>query len=201
MHSSDIDSLFQRAKEGDKDAYWTLYQEFVRRANIIAIGTIKSIPNYNGISDDFCDLIDELFFKTYKEYKPDKGSFSVFINSTLQRRLVGAIKKEIAEMKMYLVNIDYDNFDINCIEQLADPDQKPMPAELAIQNFKQKISSPNKHKTLNERIRDKVLLLQFAGYSNNDICNYLKISYSTLRRLQRKIRADKEINNIKLDLK
>ena len=201
MRSSEIDSLFQRAKQGDKDAYWTLYQEFVRRANIIINATIKATPKFTGFPEDFCDMIDELFFKTIKEYNFRYGPFSKYLNKALQWRLVTLIRKYIAETQIYRVDIAYDDIDAESIEQLADPNQSNMPTELAFDNFKAKIASPNRHKTLEQRQKDKILLLQYAGYSYKEICKYLKIPYSSLRRIVEDMRTDKDIMSIKLDLK
>jgi Fic family protein len=84
---------------------------------------------------------------------------------------------------------------------LADPDQQPMHKEIAHNNFKLKISSPNNHKRKDKRIIDKILLLQYAGYKNKEICKHLKMTYAQLRRYLDKMKNDDELINFKIDLK
>ena len=201
MQSQYFDSLFVRAKNGDYDAYWKLYEEFVRRANIVIKSTIKNTSNYVGITEDFCGMIDDLYFKIIKEFVPEKGSFSAFINSVIRKRLIPAVRKEINLKQMYIADINFDDVDINSIEHIADPHQKPISAEIALKEFKLKIASPNTHKTQEERLKDKILLLEFAGFSYIEMTKLLKVPYSSLRRIAEEVRTDKDLKNIKLDIK
>ena len=201
MHSSDLDVFFHLASQGDKDAYGMLYQKFIERANSVIFTTLRGSSNYKSITEDFCVLIDELFFKAINEYAEEKGLFSSFADWILARRLVPQVKKYINDMQTYVTNIDYEDEDIDCIELLADKDHNSMASDIAMNDFKLKIASRNKHRSREERLKDRILLLQYAGYPNTEICKLLNLTYSTLRRLSRDIKTDEDIANIKLDLK
>ena len=201
MQMSGFDDLFRFANSGDKDAYWELYQKFVDKAYTITIRTIKTTKNYPGIYEDFCGIIDELFFKAIKEYNPEKAPFSAFIDYILNTRLVMAVKKYLSELAIFTTDYIFDNSDIKSIELVGDPNQKTMPVELALRDFKARVASPNNKKSQREKLYDRVLLLQYAGYPNNEISRILNMSYSTLRRLLKEIKTDVSLNNIKLDLK
>lgn len=201
MLKNRIDAFFHMASYGDKEAYSQLYKEFVKRANTIINSTIKTYSQFKGIAHDFCDVIDDLFFKAINEFGPEKGSFSSFVDYLLSRRLLPLVKKEVSDIQTYIADIDFDDEEVKTIDLLPDPNQSKMADEIAVKNFKQTIASPNSHKTQAQRTRDKVLLLQYAGYKNTEICKILNITYAQLRRISDKAKKDEDISNIKLDLK
>ena len=202
MVKHDIDRYFHMATHGDNEAYKLLYKEFVNRANIVIHNTIKTNSKFTGIPADFCDVIDDLFFQAINEFEQEKKSFSAYVDYLFSHRLVGAVKTEIHRIQSYMTDVDYtDDEEVKSIELLSDPTQPSIQNELVLEDFKQTIASPNKHKPKNKRIRDKVLILQYAGFKNNEICKALKITYPQLRRILMKMEKDEEITNIKLDLK
>lgn len=201
MRNDPINAYFHLASHGEKEAYNSLYKEFVNRANKKIKNTTRANSNFLGFSGDFCDLIDELFFKAINEYGPEKGTFHSFVDFLLSRRLVPEVKKKIYLIQSYTMDIDFDDEDVNSIEYIQDPNHTSLTDDIAVLDFKQMIASPNAHKTREKRLRDKVLLLQYGGYKNKEICEILKITYAQLRRVLEKARGDDDLNNIKLDLK
>lgn len=201
MHTNDIDAFFHMASHGDKEAYKTLYGLFVERANKLVTATIKRNSNFRGFPGDFCGLIDELFLKAINDYETEKGTFSTFVNWLLDRRLRNAVLQEIIEIQAYTKTIDYADIDYDEIETLPDSDSMIITDQIALNDFKLKISTPNVHKTQDERQRDRVLLLNYAGYKMVEISQILNMSYSTVKRILDKAREDEDLYNIKLDLK
>lgn len=201
MHTNDIDAFFHMASHGDKEAYKTLYGLFVERANKLVTATIKRNSNFRGFPGDFCGLIDELFLKAINDYETEKGTFSTFVNWLLDRRLRNAVLQEIIEIQAYTKTIDYADIDYDEIETLPDSDSMIITDQIALNDFKLKISTPNVHKTQDERQRDRVLLLNYAGYKMVEISQILNLSYSTVKRILDKAKEDEDLYNIKLDLK
>ena len=198
---SNLDKYFHMASHGDKEAYQLLYKEFVDKANSVVRTTIQNYSKFQGIPEDFCDVIDDLFFEAINEFEQEKKSFSTYVDYLLSHRLVGAVKSEIHRIQTYIADIDYDDSEVKAVELLPDPDHSSMAGELAIMRFKAEIATPSSHKTKEQRLRDRVLTLLYAGYKNKEICDKLNITYAQLRRVLEKIEDDEEINNIKLDLK
>jgi len=201
MHKNDINKFFHMATHGDKEAYKLLYKEFVNRANLVVLNTVKNNSNFSGFPGDFCDLIDDLFFKAINEYEPEKRSFSSYVDYLFSHRLANAVRSEIHDIESYIADVDYEDENIKSIELLSDPQQPTLQNEIAMNNFKVLVASPNKHKSKDRRLRDKVLTFKYAGYNNQEICNKLNLSYSQLRRILVKAEDDDDIANIKLDLK
>ena len=201
MQKNDIDTFFHMASHGDKEAYKMLYKEFLKRADYVVANTIKNNSNFQGFPRDFGELIDDLFFEAINTFTNEQKTFSSYVDYLLSRRLVYAVKNEIHMIQSYIADIDYDDEDVKTIELLPDPQQPSLQSEIAINDLKLIIASPNKHRTKDRRQRDKILTMKYAGYSNKEICDALKISYSQLRRILVKAEDDEEIANIKLDLK
>ena len=201
MHKNNIDAFFHLASHGNKEAFNLLYEEFVGRANSVIKSVIKRNSNFKGFPEDFCDLIDELFFKAINEYEPERGRFSSFVNWLFDVRLTTAVLKKIIDIKTYVKTLDNDEDELDEIENFPDLCSLPITNQIALNNFELKISSQNNHKNQYEKRRDKILTLVYAGFTKNEICKKLKISYSSLRRFLDKIKDDEDINNIKLDLK
>ena len=201
MHTNDIDAFFHMASHGDKEAYKTLYGLFVERANKLVTATIKRNSNFRGFPGDFCGLIDELFLKAINDYETEKGTFSTFVNWLLDRRLKNAVLQEIIEIQAYTKTIDYEDINYDEIEALPDSESMIITDQIALKDFKLKISTPNVHKTQDERQRDRVLLLNYAGYKIVEISQILNMAYSTVKRILDKAKEDEDLYNIKLDLK
>ena len=201
MANNTFDLYFHLASHGNKEAYNLLYEAFIQKANLVVISTFKNNSKYMGFSDDFCGIIDDLFFYAINNFEPEKTSFSTFVDYLLYHKLVGAVKSEIHRIQTYVAEIDFDDNDVNGIELVSDPIQPSIQSEILIKNFQLSIASPNKNKTQKRRLRDRVLILQYAGYKNKEICEKLKITYAQLRRIYEKMKDDEELLNIKLDLK
>lgn len=201
MLKKQIDAYFHLASHGDNEAYKLLYKEFVGRANYVIKQTVKNNSQFRGFSGDFSDLIDELFFEAINGFEPEKKTFSAYVDYLFAHRLVGAVKSEIHCIQNYIADIDFEDESIKSIEMLSDPVQPSVQNEIALMNFEATIASPNRHKTKERRLRDKVLTLQYAGYKTKEICDALGLTYSQLRRILNLIKEDDEIINLKLDLK
>ena len=200
MHFSEINAFFHLASQGDQEAYEQLYWLFVRRAKFIIRSTIELSSNFSGNPYDFSDLIDKLFFEAINNYEAERGQFCVYCDYLISKRLANVVKQTLYDDQIYRADMEYSDDD-QFMDRLADPDSNNMLSEIVIDDFKYKIASPNKHKSKERRIRDKVLMLQLAGYSNKEICQKMNMTYSSLRWLVDKARDDEDLINLKLDLK
>ena len=202
MHFINLDAYFHLASQGDTEAYKILYLEFVRKAKIITKATLKNPSNFPVIPEDFSDFIDVLFFRAINEYDGERGSFSWYVDYVISVRLEKRIKKAIAENP-----IDYDFCDLDflqesdCIDLLADPNQKPIVEDVAVSSFKYRLASPKEHRTRKEKMRDKIILLQYAGFKNTEIAKKLNLTINEFRGYLKGIKKDDKIVNLKLDLK
>ena len=91
--------------------------------------------------------------------------------------------------------------DFNVLDNIPDPNQLEVSSDLAINNFKYSISTPKRHLNQTERLQQKILLLQYAGYSNREICEKLKLTKAVLRYQIALIKQQDTMLNLKLDLK
>jgi len=202
MHYRNLDAYFHVASHGDPEAYKILYQEFVCKAKYVIKSTLRNSLNFPVIPEDFSEYIDYLFFKAINEYDPERGSFSWYVDYVVKLRLEKKVQKAIAENQ-----IDYDVFDLendsdlDAIEFLADPCQKTIVEDLAIADFKLKIASPREYHTRKDKLLNKILLLQYAGYKNAEIARLLGMTINELRSYLKLIQNTKQVVNLKLDLK
>lgn len=201
MEKMNMDSLFHMATHGNKEAFNQLYIQFVNRANRLVKSIIRKDTNFKGFSEDFCDFIDDLFFVAINEHIPQQGSFSSFTNFLLNTRLRHVVLKHIIDVKRYTQEISYDDSEDNEIENIADPDQVPFVDQITLDDFGLYIASPSHHKSVYQRRRDKIIALSYAGYKRTEICKIMKLPYTVVRGILEKARDDKELSNIKLDLK
>ena len=201
MHFTKLDAYFYMAAQGDPEAFEYLYEEFsVRAKNMIKI-ILSLSPNYARNPEDFYYLIDNDFCYVLNTYYPEKGYFSNYVDYFCKTRFAGRIKELLVDEVTNLADFDKNLDQMTSIERMPDPNQIPMSSELAISNFKYKIATPRKDKTNLQRITDKIILLQYAGFSNAEICKHLKMTYSQLRTVLSRIHEQRDIINLKLDLK
>ena len=201
MHLLNIDAYFHLASKGNKEAYNTLYQIFTKRAKLIINSKIHSSPNYTGIPEDFTDLIDKYFFQTINEYDVDRGSFSNYVDFVLATRLAPKVESLlIANVNTY-ASLDDEFGDSNAIECIEDPNELPMSTTIALNSFKQIVASPNFHLSNEERLHQKIMMLQYAGYKDTEIQKYLKLTPGELRGHIKRIQNKGEMLNLKLELK
>jgi len=202
MHFSRMDAYFHLASHGDKQAYMLLYEEYHSRAESVTRITLSNYANSPVIPADFIEYVDFLFLKILNEYEPERGSFSWYTEYVLQTKLAGKITQVVgaAGSSRILLN-DYGEDNYLSIEDFADPNQTPIASDLAIENFKYKIASPEKVKNKDAKIKNKILLLLYAGLKNTEICRKLNMTMGDLRGYLRRIKEDDDMINLKLDLK
>ena len=181
MHFSKMDAYYYLATQGDSEALSNLYKEFLQKAKQLTSTYLKSCPNYSGNPDDFWVFVDKMFFRMLNEFEPEKGQFCTFLEYVISKRIGGQVITELTNNASTYVDISGDMEGKGGIESVADPNQIPIISDIAMSNFKYQISSKSRSKTKTERMRDKILLLQYSGYSNLEICEYLKITYGQLR--------------------
>ena len=189
------------AAQGNKDAFDELYGQIVNRSTEIIYLELHKIPNLTGNLDDFSDYIDYLFFKIVGEYDSDRGAFSAYVDYVLNHRVAFKVQKDIIDGLSLYTSLDRSFDDLKSIELLADPNQKPIPQDIAIKNFRYKLASANKPLNVKQRMRNKILLLQFAGYTYDEICKELHITKGELRGHIKKIKEDDELINFNLEMK
>jgi len=202
MHFSNLDAYFHLASQGDQEAYKILYEEFVNKAKYVLRSTLRNSLNIPVIPDDFSDYIDSLFFKAINEYDPERGSFSWYVDYLINRRMEDQAIKAIVRNKVDYDYLDYEELmETDCADYLPDPDQKSMSEYLAVENFKYKLASPKEHRTRKEKLEDKIMLLQYAGYKNVEIAKKFNMTINELRGHLKNIQKDEKIVKLKLELK
>ena len=201
MHYPKLDAYFHVAAHGNKEAYQKLYAEFKKRAETCIQVTVSQMANFIGNPVDFTDLIDILFFKVINEYDIKRGTFSNYVDYIFSHRLVFKVQEILISYANQIADVDRMLDDSKAIEALSDPNQRTIPDEIAIKDFKARISSPNKNKKFVERITDKVMTLQYMGFTNKEIRQLLKLTNSQLRTHIERIRNDKKVVNFKLEMK
>ena len=149
---------------------------------------------------DFSDLIDSLFFKLINEYNFDRGSFSNFMEYTFSHRLTSKVQSVAFAYQNQIAAIGSNN-DFQTIETLADPTQRTIQEEIALNNFKKRISTPNRNKTIADRTIDRILAMQYVGLSAKEICEILKLTPAKYRTYIKKIQDDNRVINFKLEMK
>ena len=200
MHFSDLDAYFHMATQGDTEAFTTLYNEINEKARK-QIRLIKNSVNFTGNSIDFTELIDRMFFKILNEFDSDRGTFSSFVEFVLSNRFAARVKTVFANNSSTYASLNNAFEDTTPIEALSDPNQVSMRDDIAINQFKYRIASKGRSRSNLQRLRDKIVILQYAGYSNIEICKLLKMSYSQLRTHLIHIKKHEDVINLKLELK
>lgn len=201
MHFTKLDAYFYMAAQGDQEAFDYLYKEFYFRARHTIRVLLGNQPNYPGNPEDFEDLIDSYFCSVVNNFDPIRRTFSSYMDYVCKVRLTNQVKDIIIRFIQKTAELEPFFDEITPVEAIQDPNQIPMTSDIAINGFKYKIASPRKDKTNLQRIRDKIILLQYAGYSNLEICKHLHMTYSQLRTHLSHIKEQRDIINLKLDLK
>lgn len=200
MHFSKLDAFFHVASQGSHEAYELLYNEYLYRAkikiNLISDNRLK----FTGFNEDFHQVLDEIFLNILNDYDSTKGSFTYFVDYVLNLRLPPKVISELQRRsRNYQVkNEDGEDMDI---EDFADPYQSPITTEVAMENFKLRVSSSNKHESNKTRIVNKVIMLKYVGFNNREICECLKITDAHLRKYLEIAKKSKDNEEFKLDLK
>ena len=201
MQLLNIDAYFHLASKGNKEAYNNLYKLVKKRAYSIINAKINSSAKYTGIPDDFADLADKYFFQMINEYDCDRGSFSNYVDFVLTTRLAPKVEALlIANLNTY-ASLDEDFGENTAIECIEDPNELPMSTNIAVNKFKQIIASPNFRLSNEERLHQKIMMLQYAGYRDTEIQKYLNLTPGELRGHISRIQRKGEMLNLKLELK
>ena len=201
MHLSHLDAYFHAASHGDKEAFEELYQMFRKRALNYVLVALHEIQKYTGISKDFLDYIDSLFFKTINDYDLDRGTFSNYVDYVFKTRLIPKIQKMVVDNINRYVSLDESFDDNKAVELLADPDALPISKQIAKDNVQLRMSSNNKRISNTDRLRNKIMLYEYAGYSKVEICKELGITIGELRGHLSKLKEDDEMINFNLEMK
>ena len=189
------------AAQGDKESFDLLYSLFKKQADVIINLTMSKIANLSKNPVDFTDFIDYLFFRSIKEYDPDRGSFSNYVDYVFKIRLCTKVQEEAIDYANMYAEIQSEDVEELSVETMIDPQQKTIQHEVAIKRFKSSISSPNRYLNKNERVRNKILMMQYVGYSNTEICKELNITPGILRGHLEKLKKDNRVVNLKLEIK
>ena len=201
MHFTRMDAYYHLTTLGDHEAYQILYSEFLNKARNLIRLIGKSCSNFTVNPGDFSQFIDSLFFRAINEFNPLKGTFSSYVEFIFSYRLTDYVRNKLIQEANTFAPIENSFGEACSIELIPDPNQPSITTELIKNNFTYKIASKRNNKTFVERITDKILLLQYAGYKDSEICRALKISVAKLRKYKKLIENNDEIVNLKLDLK
>lgn len=201
MKCISLDAYFHMAAHGDEGAHQILYNYFKSRANQFIKIALDKMPKYQVNPADFADFVDILYFKILNDYDPNRGSVSNYIEYVLNRRLVPKVQQILIEESEQYTNFNEQRECNEPIETYADPNQKSFLEDIAINDFKLKISSPGNKKSNFKKMRDKILAMSYAGFTIKEICNELNITVSEYRWLLKKMKEDPDIINFKLEMK
>ena len=201
MHFSKMDAYYHMASQGDPDGFEELYKEFTAKASNLIKIHIRSYQIYTRNPEDFSDIVDKIFFRIINEYDPERGSFSSFVEYIFGVRLAGRVKTMIFELLNLCDGIPQVIDEIVDADAIPDENQTSYQTEIALSSFKLRIATPSSSKTRKERERDRIILLRYAGYNYQEICKIMKIDYNELRYNLELMKNDKEIANLKLELK
>jgi len=202
MRFTRMDALFHMASHGDKEAYSSLYNEIVRKANTIIKSVARNQLNFSVNPGDFLEIIDETFFDLINEYDSGKGPFSAFVEYLLSIRFVGKIKRQMLRIQCtYIDSYETEREEGLDMELFADPNQLDMISDIAINNFELRISSPQNKGKYKDRMVNRVLLLLYSGFKIDEICETLKITRGEYRGIIKYMNSKSSIKNLRLDLK
>lgn len=201
MHLLNADAYFHLASKGNKEALNTLYDIVIKRAHYIIKSKLRNSPKFSGNPDDFSNLVDKYFFQIINDYDSSRGSFSNYIDFVLETRLSAKVESNLISQAMLYAPLGNEEEDSSSLEWFADESETGMPSTIAMNSFKQMISSPSLKMGVEERIHQRIMMLQYAGYKNIEIAKILKITPGELRGHIKRIQEKDEILNLKLDLK
>ena len=201
MHFINLDAYFYMVTQGDQEAIKVLYNLYLKRATKLLKMCLDSDANYAENTEDFSLLTDKLFFEMLNEYDPEKGAISSFLEYKINNKLFPQVISHLAVHVNRYIRFEEIFSDCDIVENISDPKQTSIQTDIVVKNFKYRIASKTRNKSNRERTRDKVLLLQYAGYTNTEICQVLGLSYSQLRTYIKNMQKDKAIVNLKLELK
>lgn len=201
MQGPGLDAYFYLSSQGDKEALEKLYDKFVSSAYTYIRLAICSVPNSHVNPKEFSNLVDNLFFKILNEFDTSRGYFSVYVDYVLSLRLMNKIKAILIERSINNITRSVTPDELDLLDNLSDPDEAELSKTVALNNFRYKISSNNNHKSAEKRTRDRILLLQYAGYTQKEICKKLNITLGVLRGYLSRMKNDDDLINLKLELK
>lgn len=201
MQFSKLDAYFHLSAHGDKKTFVLLYKSFASRCEKFVRHIVRQIVNLPGIPVDFAEMIDDLFFKIINEYDFSRGSFSYYVEYVLNIRFSVKLQRVVISVQNSLAFEFFDEKELPLVESTADPNQMPIVSDIAIDNFRAYIASPKRFKRKEDKIKNDVILLLYAGLSNLEICKKLDLTRGEFRGYMKRINEDQSIENLKLDLK
>ena len=201
MHFCNMDAYYHMATKGDAGAFHELYIIFHKKSKLIIKESIDLYREFSVNSYDFYDLVEETFQQLINDYDSERGSFSTYLEYILSNRFAINVRTILYNyVNMFVPPLEWNGGDRD-IDQFCDEDSASIASEITLNSFKQKIASRNKYKTQTTRIHHKIMLLQYAGYKNSEICKILNMTYSQLRTIRSQMQDDEEVINLKLELK
>lgn len=202
MSSLNMDALFYLSAQGDEEAKRWLYLYFRKKALKILADLISKYSKLPGIYGDFDAIIEENYLIALRDYEYDKGSFSWFTKTLLDKRLEYVIFDNNSKTYANCISINEELYEgISYEDTIEDRDIRPMNAEIAINNFKYVISSPHKSMTKKDRLKSRILMMRYAGYKDVEICKVLNITIGKFREIAKTFKDDEDLINFKLELK
>ncbi len=202
MHFTNMDAYFHMASHGDSDAYKLLYSNFLSRAIVVAKMAGLSLTKNPGISAEFQDFVDSLFFKIINEYGREKGLFGHYIEYCLSQRLVPKVSFLIGRLKEEITDWDIEQAELINAELItSEMSNTAIRREVEFNRFKMKIASPNNGFKESTKLKKKVALMIYAGFKAIEIKQKLKLTESRYRTIVEKLKKDEDFINLKLEMK
>mgnify|MGYP003294035038 CR=1 FL=1 len=197
--SNEFDTLFYQASLGDEKSLNLLLQKFISEGKKLIY---KRGEKLNENYEFFYEIITESFMVCLNTFDINNARFQTYATVVLERRINNAINELRRQRKEQPVSLDSNDSDNRpMLEYIEDKTIVPIPNEYSIKTFKIKMSSPLYKGSKNMCLRLKINKMLLAGYSREEICKTLKISLGTLRYNIKLNNDDKELSNLKLELK
>ena len=201
MHFCNMDAYYHMATQGDSEAFQNLYLIFVKKAKLIIKHCTSLYKEFHLECIDFTPTIDSVFSDLLNDFDQSKSSFSSYLDFLLDNRLTPTVKNNLFDyVNQYAPNLEWNEKDRD-MDLFIDEDLPDIHSSIVVSDFKARMASSNKYKSKPERLKTKVLLLQYAGCKKGEICKALKISYGQLRTILEQFKDDEELINLKLELK
>ena len=190
------------ASHGDSEAYDTLFKEFYSRAETLATYSGLKLSKYTGISAEFHEVVEKMFFKILNEYDKDKGTFGHYAEFCLGQRLPQKIAIIVGRWNEDDSDIDLDEAERKNAETTSlEYASAEMRRNIQFRKLKLKIGSPNASVKPKQKLQRKVALMVYAGYRPIEIKQKLHLSESKYRTIIENLKKDEDIINLKLEMK
>lgn len=168
MNLTDENSVIERCKNGDREAFAYIVQKYMKPAYYVALG-------YVGNSDDALDLSQDAFVNAFRHIKRFDSSRSFFpwFYSILKNLCMNHVNRLRRRREQSIDDTSDDAPEISIPVETVDPEQSAVRRDLA-----EKISRAMKR--LRPKEREIIILQHLQDFSYQEIADLLGIPIGTV---------------------